>query len=614
VDDHGGRPWLAAFLLLALVHQFFCKDYGLASGREVGWLWVGYAVLIAGFVLAAYAADLGAYSYNHVRLNGAVLGFAQNPLISAQMVWQSYPVIWGAIFFALVIAAVIWILRRQRGWHALNLKRGPRWSVNIAVGVLLVLLMWGKQSLYPLRWADVFDGRDRFVASAALNPVLLFLETRVTPEPGADMAAVRSTHQALADYFGIPKVLDAQGQPSLLRTIVPRPLVTGKPNVVMIQIESLSAYKTSALGNPLDPTPFFKQLADKGIFFDNFYVVMQTTGRSMFATLFGMADVSGLEWNATRNPVLVDQHCLLNYLDDYDKNYFLGGSANWSQIRAAFKNNISGLKIFEEGSYAAPVVDVWGVADVDMLLEGGAMLLKDAQRPYFAYFQTSGNHKPYTIPSHLTDFRPVEHSDSELAAAHFESNDEFNAARLMDYSLQKFFEAQARTPEYLNTVYVLWADHGMPRGNTDTRFAPLLLANHHIPALIFAPGFIKEGRRVSTAGSQLDILPTLMSLLGREVQTQTLGKDMLDPRFADIGGAFTFSTWERPPVIGFVRREDFLMLHPDGRTFLYDLHAPQEVDHAREQPQKTQDLAQLTQGFLVWSRYLMERNKPLGRE
>jgi phosphoglycerol transferase MdoB-like AlkP superfamily enzyme len=391
-------------------------------------------------------------------------------------------------------------------------------------------------------------------------------------------------------------------------------LVTGKPNVVMIQIESLSAYKTSALGNPLDPTPFFKQLADKGIFFDNFYVVMQTTGRSMFATLFGMADVSGLEWNATRNPVLVDQHCLLNYLDDYDKNYFLGGSANWSQIRAAFKNNISGLKIFEEGSYAAPVVDVWGVADVDMLLEGGTMLLKNAQRPYFAYFQTSGNHKPYTIPSHLTDFRPVEHSDSELAAAHFESNDEFNAARLMDYSLQKFFEAQARTPEYLNTVYVLWADHGMPRGNTDTRFAPLLLANHHIPALIFAPGFIKEGRRVSTAGSQLDILPTLMSLLGREVQTQTLGKDMLDPRFADIGGAFTFSTWERPPVIGFVRREDFLMLHPDGRTFLYDLHAPQEVDHAREQPQKTQDLAQLTQGFLVWSRYLMERNKPLGRE
>lgn len=614
VDDRGGRAWLIGFALLAGLHQAFCRDYGLASGREVRWIWGGYAVLAAGFVLAAYAADFGSYSYNRVRLNGTVLGFLQNPLISAQMVWQSYPVVRGALLLGLAVAALVWSLRRLRGWHPLNLAYGPRWFANIAVTLLLVLLMWGKESRYPLRWGEAFDGRDRFVAHVALNPVLFFLETRVTPEAGADMQQVQATHQALADYFGIPKVYDAQGKPSLLRTIAPRPLVTGAPNVVFIQLESLSAYKTSMSGNRLDPTPFLQQLADQSIFFDRFYVAMQNTSRSMFATLFGIADVSGLQWSATRNPLLVDQHCLLNYLGNYDKYYFLGGSANWAQIRAAFTNNIAGLKVLEEGSYAAPVLDVWGVADVDLLLEGGEILLKKAQRPYFAYFQTSGNHQPYTVPEHLQDFRTLQLPQTQLAAAGFESNDEFNAVRLMDYSLQKFFEAQAQAPEHLHTVYVLWADHGMPRGNTDARFAPLLLANHHIPALIYAPGFVKEGRRVSSAGSQLDILPTVMSLLGRVAQTQTLGKDLLDPRFATSSGAFTFSTWQRPPVIGFIQEQNYLIHNPDGKTFLYDLQASQEHDRAAQQPQKTQELLQLAQGFHAWSRYLMERNKPLQRE
>jgi phosphoglycerol transferase MdoB-like AlkP superfamily enzyme len=612
VDDRAGRPWLIAFLLLAGLHQWQCKDYGLASGREVHWIWVGYSIVVASFVLASYAADFGSYSYNQVRLNGTVLGFLQNPLTSAHMVWQSYPVIRGAVLFGVVLVAMVWGLRRLRGWHPMRTSsHWLRWSINVAVSFLLVLLMWGKESRYPLRWGEVFDGRDRFVAHAALNPVLFFLETRVTPDAKMDMSEVNATHQAMADYFGIPKNYNAQGEPTLLRTIKPNPLVSGTPNVVLIQIESLSAYKTSMLGNRLDPTPFLKQLADKSIFFDNFHVVMQNTSRSMFATLFGIADVSGLEGNATRNPLLVDQHCLLNYLTDYDKYYFLGGNANWAQIRAAFKNNIAGLNIYEEGSYAAPVVDVWGVADVDMMLEGGETMLKKAKRPYLAYFQTSGNHEPYTIPSHLKDFKPAEFPQSELAAANFENIAEFNAVRLMDYSVQKFIEAQAQTPEYLNTVYILWADHGMPRGNTDPRFAPLYLANHHIPLLIYAPGFIKEGRRVPTSGSQLDILPTLMSLLGREVQTQTLGKDLLDPNIADKSGAFIFSTWERPPVLGFIQGQNYLIKHPTGKSFLYDLQTPQEIDHTTEQPQKAEELSNLAHGFNVWSRYLMEHNKPL---
>jgi membrane-anchored protein YejM (alkaline phosphatase superfamily) len=295
--------------------------------------------------------------------------------------------------------------------------------------------------------------------------------------------------------------------------------------------------------------------------------------------------------------LLVEQYCPLNTLNEYEKYYFLGGSANWAQIRAALKNNIAGLRIFEEGSYRASIVDVWGIADVDLLLEGGEKL-QQARRPYFAYFQTSGNHPPFTIPPNLPDFQTAEVPQAELAAQGFASIEEFNAVRLMDYSLKKFFAAQERTADYLNTVYVLWADHGISRGTTDTRFAAVPLAIHRIPALIYAPGFIKTGRRVSSVASQLDIIPTVMSLLGA-----------LDPRFETLGGAFTFSTWQRPPTIGFIQEQNYLVHNPDGSTFLYDLQAQGELDNAAAQPQKTRELTQLAQGFYAWSRYLMEHNK-----
>jgi Sulfatase len=610
IDDRPARPWLVVFLVLTGLNQALCRDYGLASGREARWIWVAYALFVAAFIPLAYEVDFGSYSYNHVRLSGTLLGFLQDPLISAQMVWQSYPVLRALLLIVLLLLALGWALRRSGTWHPLPLRTGARWSANVAISIALLLLLWGKESLYPLRWGEVFDGRDRTVADLALNPVLFFLETRVAPDRGPDMKTVRATHQALASYFGIPQRFDASGAPTLLRSIAAHPLVTGRPNVVFIQMESLSIYKTSLLGSRLDPTPFLKSLAARSLFFDRFYVVMENTSRSMFATLFGIPDVSSLAINATRNPLLIDQHCLLNSLEGYQKNYFLGGSANWAQIRAAFKNNIPGLKIYEEGSYRAPIVDVWGVADVDLLLEGAQRLEREAQ-PYFAYFQTSGDHPPFTIPPHLHDFHRQSVAEAQLHPAGFADNEDYNAVRLMDYSLEKFFAAQARTGRDQNTVYVLYADHGIARGNADARYGAIPLAVHQIPLLIYAPGFIHQGRVIDTVGSQLDILPTVMSLLGHSTRTQTLGMDLLDPANAARSGAFTFSTFVRPAVVGFIRDQDYLILNPDGKSALYDLREPQEVDHAADRPGQARQLRILAEGFLAWSRYLMEHNKPL---
>ena len=607
VDDTRGRVWLVAFLLLVWLARTVGKPIGLA--RAESWVWGAYGTLILGFTLLCYAFDFGAFSYIHTRLNGTLLMFLENLGTSARMVWESYPVVPGLLGMAALLALIAWVLRKLASDLSPPLPaKGRRWAMAWVGAFFLIGAMWGKWSLYPLRWSEAFEAPKPFHAHLALNPVLFFLETREEMDGGYDLKAVQASQSIMSAHFRMAPTNDKDGLPTLLRRIAPRPQVHGRPNVVFIQCESLAAFKTSPFGNPLDPTPTLARLSREGIFFDRFYVVMENTSRSMFATLFGTPDVSSVQ-NATRNPLLVDQHTLLSYLTDYRKHYFLGGSANWAQIRAALHHNLPDLVLHEEGSFKSPKVDVWGICDQDLLLEANESLAHE-QQPFFAYVQTSGNHPPYTIPSHIKNFERVSPTSAKLKTTGFVSGDEFNALRLMDHALDEYFKAASREPYYQDTIYVLWGDHGVPRGSNDSRFGDLTLAIHNVPFIIYAPALLKPETRHSVA-SQVDILPTLLSLLGRETETQTLGRDLFDPAFDPGSCAFTFTTFRRPPGLGLLQDDLYLNLEPDGRAALYAVDQGDPKNQAAANPARTAEMSKLTKAYDTWSRFLLSHNKPL---
>ena len=607
-DDVVARPWLLAFLAVAGGHRGLCRGYGLRTHASARWIWAGFALAVLAALAIGYTLDFATYGYIHTRLNGTLLMFLDNLRISARMVWESYPVLRAVGALALLLALAGWALRAStRNLTLSHLRPALRWTLNIGVSLLLLFAMYGKFSRYPLRWAEAFEARSTFQAHLALNPLLFFLETRSEMDGGFDLAQVRALQPVMADYFGIPLRQDAQGLPSLARECSPHPEVQGQPNVVFIQLESFAGFKTGVLGNALDPTPFFDSIARRGIFYDRFYVAMENTSRSMFATLFGVPDVSSVQ-NATRNPLLLDQASVLGALDNYDKSFFLGGSANWAQIRGVLKNNFPDLVIHEEGSYHSPVVDVWGICDADLLLEAKAQFAQ-RPRPFWSYVQTSGNHPPFTIPDHLKNFKRVQLDQARLAEAGFTGNAEFNAVRLMDYSLKTFFEAAEKEPWFANTVFLMWGDHGLPRGSRDKRFGDLTLAIHNVPFVIYAPGLLKP-RREHRIATQMDIMPTLASLLGRPYHIATLGKDLLDPAFKDKGAAFTFTTFRRPARFGLLQDDYYLNVDPDGHAALYRTDQPDPHDCALAEPARTERMLQLAKGFHQWSKFLLSHNKP----
>jgi phosphoglycerol transferase MdoB-like AlkP superfamily enzyme len=263
--------------------------------------------------------------------------------------------------------------------------------------------------------------------------------------------------------------------------------------------------------------------------------------------MFGIPDVS--PWQASaHNPLTVDQASIANAFTGYDKFYFLGGSANWSNIRGMLAHNLDGLHIYEEGSYKAPAVDVWGITDEELFLAANDVLRKE-QKPFFALIHTSGNHRPYTVPKQTHGFKEYTVDLEALRANEFESNEEYNSFRYLDHAVGLFIQQASKEPYFKNTVFVLYGDHGTRTGapGSDLAMGDLAQVVYHVPLIIYAPGFIKTPKRIDTPSSHVDILPTVASFCGVPYVNQTLGLDVLDPTNAQKSIAFVFTTFHDPP-------------------------------------------------------------------
>jgi hypothetical protein len=609
IDDQRAIPWAAAFLVTANLDWWLFRREGFGHPL-IRRVWKFYAVLMLMVLVIAYGVDLGCYSYLHTRLSGSLLQFLDTPLVSLQMMWQSYPVLRGFIALA-VLVALLW--RGLSRLEVLDAKAGPKRAWRVIQGFmatgLILFLIWGRVSDRPLRWGAAYSLGDSFQTHLSLNPILFFLETMVDPSATADLKEVKATGPLLAQYLGCEYQEGSQGPRLWRKTSSDHLLPEGaRPNVVLIHLESFAAHKTGILGNPLNPTPHFDQLAREGLFFDRFYAPAENTSRAILALLFGLIDLSpGASNTASRNPRLVDQRTLVNALQGYSKHYFLGGTADWAQIRATLKHNIQGLQVKEQGDFKSPSVDVWGVSDADMLRESDGFL-RTAQEPFFALLQTAGNHPPYTIPGHL-GFQVDRPVAAQLQAGSFENLDEYQALRLMDWSLGRFFDEAKTSPWFKNTIFVLYGDHGVARGNRDKRYGDLTLASHHVPLVIYAPGLLQP-RRIHTTCSQVDLMPTLLGLLGVVAENRTLGRDALDPTSADRGVAFTFTPFLTPPAIGLLRGDAYLNLNPDGTPHLYDLKDPAGRDVSGEHPDDVKEMTNLARAIRVWSNYLIHHNRP----
>lgn len=516
--------WVGLLLLpiiLISLRLEYSPFYSLRNKR----FWTWYLAIVTFIVIFFFAADYGCFSYNRTRLNASALNFAEDPVISVAMLWESYPLLWFLVALLGAVLMLRWMFRQTHGYVITQTdgKRIPYKRKWFIVSLLLLgAMIYGSTDKQPLTWKTAFSLQDSFQSYLALNPMQNFFTTLKFRKPQFNDDKAKANFPILKDWMNLPS-----SQFSYERTEGPGTFsITTKPNVVLVLCESFSMYKSSMSGNPLNTTSYFGLLCNEGVFFDRCFTPHFSTARGLFATLTGIPDVQ-LSKFSTRNPEALNQRILINDFTDYEKLYFLGGNPEFSNFAGLLKN-IDGLKMITEGQFSSKPVNVWGISDKDLFLEANKTLAQQT-KPFFAIIQTADNHRPFMIPEGEVEFEKAEVPVDTLVKYGFESVNEYNSFRYADYCFQKFIESARKEKYFDNTVFVFIGDHGVS-GNATAMYPDAWtterLTDEHVPLLFYAPKLLKPQKR-SDVVSQVDVLPSLASLTGLTYLNTTLGRNVL---------------------------------------------------------------------------------------
>jgi len=575
------------------------SPYYSARNKKV-WTW--YLAVTTFFVVLIYVIDFGCFAYYRVRLGATVLNFADDAAIATVMLWESYPVVW--MIFGLIIIVLSLRFLFQRLHNTVSAKtqgRGilykRRWF--FVTSLVLGLLVYGGIP-NPLNWNAAFRMKNDFSGYLALNPLQSVFSTLQNRKPHFDEGKAKDLYPVLSDWMG----WDPNAGTYKKEEAPVSKFFTCKPNVVLVVCESYSMYKTSMSGNPMNTTPYFKQLSDSGIFFNRCFTPHFSTARGMFATITGIPDVQLAKFS-TRTEASLNQHTIINDFKGYNKFYFLGGSPAFNNFEGLMKN-VKDVQMVTEGAFVSKPIDVWGISDKNLFLEANKLFAQQKE-PFFAVIQSSDNHPPYTIAEEDKDFVRKEPDEKELEKYGFESVAQYNAIRYFDYSVEKFMENAKKEPYFQNTLFVFVGDHGVAGNATaiyQNEWTENRLTEMHVPLLFYAPGKLPAQKREEVV-SQIDVLPTAAAIAGQKHINSTLGRDVVNRK----NNHSAFFIRHDEGEIGLITDDFYFtknILFEKEKIQLLNKNAvytKQQLDSAQRR------LSGVTSGYLETARWMLMNNK-----
>jgi phosphoglycerol transferase MdoB-like AlkP superfamily enzyme len=518
--------WISIIILPIILASMRAEFSPFYSASNKKW-WTWYLAIVTFILFFFFAASFGSFSYNQEPLDAKAMNFIEDPKISLQMMWQTYPLIW--MVLGLIVAVILfrWMYHRSH-WQVIKVTHGKgipyRRKFFVLTALLLVLFIYGSFTMSPLKRSDSFKFRSSFKSYIAINPLQNFFSTLKGRRHTFNEQKAREAIPVMEEWMQLNLDADLDYE----RQVLPgSSSLESRPNIVLVLCESFSMYKSTMSGNPLNTTPFFDSLCQNGIFFERCFSPHFSTARGLFALITGIPDAQNYKFS-TRDSLAVRQRTIINNFEGYEKLYFLGGNPEFSNFGGLLKN-INGLKMYTEGKFKSPKMNVWGISDKNLFLEANEVFKQQA-KPFFAIVQTADNHRPFMIPAEDSVFERKTVGQEELKKYGFESLNEFNSFRYSDFCFKTFLEAAAKENYFHNTIFVFIGDHGVagdasamyPETWTEQRLTDL-----HVPLLFYAPHLLLPQKRKEVV-SQIDVLPTIAGMVHQPYVNTTLGRDVLD--------------------------------------------------------------------------------------
>ena len=285
-------------------------------------------------------------------------------------------------------------------------------------------------------------------------------------------------------------------------------------NLVVIIEESLGAEFVGSLGG-LPLTPNLDALSREGLWLTQLYATGTRSVRGLEAIVSGYTPTpakSVVKLPKSQRNFFTLAGLLSRY--GYDTSFIYGGEAQFDNMRRFFMNN--GFQhVVDEKDYDNPVfVGSWGVSDEDLFQRAHEEFEKKGSDPFFSVVFTSTNHSPFQYPEGR-----IEPYDQEINTVN-------NAVKYADYALGRFFEKAKASAYWDDTVFLVVADHNSRVYGNDI----IPVQRFHIPGLILG-GSINAGE-IDCVASQIDLGPTLLSLIGIDAEHPMIGRDLTAPAVA----------------------------------------------------------------------------------
>jgi phosphoglycerol transferase MdoB-like AlkP superfamily enzyme len=344
-----------------------------------------------------------------------------------------------------------------------------------------------------------------------------------------------------------------------IRRDIHNPAPERRLNVVLISVESLSAFYSGSYGRSLSLTPNLDQLSANSLLFTHLYASGTRTVRGLEALALSIPPTPGESIvKRPHNEGLFTLASVFN-AKGYDSQFLYGGYGAFDNMNYFFGNN--GYAVYDRRAIPEATVhhaNIWGVADED--LYSLALTQFDAAaargRPFFAHLMTTSNHRPYTFP---------------VGRVAMPQGERESAVAYTDWAIGDFIRRARTKPWFANTVFVITADHCASSGG----LAQLPVFRYHIPMWIYSPGNIAPAR-IERTMAQIDIGPTILGLLGMDYRSSFYGADI----FALESGrerAF-IGNYQR---LGYLRNDTLVQLAPHRRV---DDVRPDYLKNAQQTP------------------------------
>ena len=344
------------------------------------------------------------------------------------------------------------------------------------------------------------------------------------------------------------------------------------PNVMMVTIESFSADFMDRFGNTQHITPVLDSLSKQAILFTNMYATGTRTVRGMEALSLAVPPTPGQSIVRRKNNEGLFSVGQIFEQAGYESTFFYGGDGYFDNMNKFFGNNGYDItdrhhrKFVEDEitttrtnipDSAVQFSNAWGICDEDIY--NAAIRSADEKyakgKPFYDFIMTTSNHRPFTYPAGKVDIPSGQSREG--------------AVKYTDYAIGQFLKNISTKPWFKNTVVIFVADHCASSAGKNE----IEISKYHIPCILYnVPGAAPQ--EINAMCSQIDIYPTLLSLLHWTYNSKLYGKNVLDSSYQPRA---MISTYQK---LGYLEPGKLLILSPQQKAECFSWNQARNEQHA----------------------------------